>query len=111
MFKDLNKTETYRQIAAPRQDQPENIVFLPTRTEQRKLTQAAEKIVRQRMPFVATAGEDNRAVIKTEIGVPRNPVIKDNSVIQCDYGSQYSVNRQKKSEKSPFCPGIGEYSF
>ena len=50
------------------------------------------------MPFKTAAGHHNRAVIKTEVRIPRNAVIENNAVIQSDYGSQNAVGAEKNQK-------------
>ena len=50
------------------------------------------------MSFKTAAGHYNRAVVKTEIGIPGNTVIENNAVIPRDYGSQNAVGAEKNQK-------------
>ena len=39
------------------------------------------------MPFKTSASHDNGSVIKTKISIPRNTVIENDAVFQCDDAS------------------------
>lgn len=95
-------TETHSYSAAPGEYKPEDFVFFATRKQQRKFPQPAKKIVRERMSFIPATGKHDRAVIETEIGIPGNPFIENDAVIQCDYGSKNSINCYEKGKKRPF---------
>ena len=51
------------------------------------------------MSFKTASCHYNCAIIKTEIRIPRNSIIKNNPVIQGDKGSQSSVNQKENNEK------------
>ena len=36
------------------------------------------------MPFKTTTSHDDSTVIKTKIGIPRNTIIENDAVFQCD---------------------------
>lgn len=57
------------------------------------------------MSFKAAAGHHDCTVVKTEIRIPRNSVIKNNPVIHRDIGTQNSISGQEdqKKEKLKFC--------
>lgn len=56
------------------------------------------------MPLIAAAGENYGAVVKAEISIPRNAVIENNSVIECNDCPESSVNTEKSRKKRPLCP-------
>lgn len=50
------------------------------------------------MPFKTAARYHNRTVIKTEIRIPRNPVIKNNAVLLGDISRKAAVNDQRRKK-------------
>lgn len=54
------------------------------------------------MPLKAATCKDNRAVIETEIRIPRNSVVKYNPVVQRNVRSQASINNQKSEQNQHF---------
>ncbi len=56
------------------------------------------------MPFKASAGHHDRFVVETEVGVPGNPAVKDNLVMDGNIGTQISVCHQEEEEYNQFCP-------
>ena len=63
------------------------------------------------MSFKTTASHHNRAVIETEIGIPRNTVIKNNSVIQGNVCSKSAVKNKQNHKNKKFCFGGRENEF
>ena len=70
-----------------------------------------EKIIRKRVPLKATARVDDGAVVETEIGIPRNSLIVNNSVIDGDIGTENSVSNQKNNKQESFRFGGRENGF
>ncbi len=63
------------------------------------------------MSLEATTRHHNRTIVKAEIGIPRNSIIKYNSVIQGDICSQNAVRSKKNDEQNPFYPIARENQF
>ena len=82
-----------------------------SRNPQRKIPNAVKEIIGQRMSLKTASSLDNRPIIKTEIPIPRNPVIINNSEILRDEPRIDAINQSKKNENQQFCFGCRKNDF
>jgi hypothetical protein len=60
------------------------------------------------MSFETSSGHDDRFIIKTEISIPRYPIVKNNLVMNGNIGSQISITNQKEKKNDQFYSGCRE---
>jgi len=66
------------------------------RNPQRKVPNAIEEIIRQRMPLETASSLDNGSVIKTEVSIPRNSIVVNNAEMLCDEPRIGAVKNDKE---------------
>ena len=79
--------------------------------KQGKIPDLIKEIIGQRMSLKTTASLDNGSVIETEITIPRDSVVIDNTEILCDVPRIGAVNDHKKEKNKTFSFGGWKNDF
>jgi hypothetical protein len=97
-FKYLNNAQRNRQITEDCQCKTEIEIHFSIREIEDRILNSIKKIICQRMSFKTATSSYDRSIVKAEIGIPRNSIIKNDKIIQGNIPSKNSENYKVKCE-------------